>query len=78
MKENSRFFQGPYGILPTPFLPDGRVDYEQIERLVDGLCKTDLAGLVTCGSTSEFVMLSVEENKEIMTVAAKAAAGRKP
>lgn len=78
MNSENRYFKGPYAILPTPFLPDGKVDYEQVETLVDRLCRTELAGLVTCGSTSEFVMLSVEENKEIMRVASNAANGRKP
>lgn len=77
MNSGNRKFQGCYGILSTPFLQNGRVDYNQIERLVDGMCKTELAGIVTCGSTSEFVLLSVEENKEIMRVAANVIGGRK-
>ncbi len=78
MKGKDRRFQGPYGIVPTPFMQDGRVDYRQIEGMVDGLCGTELAGIVVCGSTSEFVMLSAEENKEIMRIASETINGRKP
>lgn len=79
MRESiTRAFSGPYGILPTPFLPDGRVDLAQVEELAGALCQTGLSGLVVCGSTSEFVLLTPEENKAIMTAAARAVAGRKP
>lgn len=78
MNEKGRIFQGPYAIIPTPFRQDGTVDYGQIERMVDTLCSTELAGIVVCGSTSEFVMLSPEENKEVMRTAAAAVKGRKP
>lgn len=78
MNEKRRIFQGPYGIVPTPFRQDGTVDHGQIERMVDTLCSTELAGIVVCGSTSEFVMLSPEENKEIMRTASAVIKGRKP
>lgn len=77
MKKEERFFKGPYGIMLTPFLPNGKVDYNQIEKQADVLCQTEITGLVTCGSTSEFIMLSVEENKEIMKVVANVVKGRK-
>ncbi len=73
----NRMFQGAYGIIPTPFREDGKVDYNQVERMADRLCGTELAGIVVCGSTSEFVMLSVEENQEVMRAAANAIQGRK-
>lgn len=78
MSEKSRIFQGPYGIITTPFRKDGTVDYGQIECMADTLCNTELAGIVVCGSTSEFVMLSPEENKEVMRTAAAVIKGRKP
>lgn len=74
----ARPFTGPYGILPTPFSPEGGVDYGQIEAMAHLLCQSGLSGLVVCGSTSEFVMLTPEENKAVMTAAARAVAGRKP
>lgn len=76
-QEKCRLFTGPFGILPTPFLENGQVDYGQIERMADRLCQSELSGIVVCGSTSEFVFLSAEENQEIMRVASRAVAGRK-
>ena len=77
MNKENRFFKGPYGIMLTPFLPNGKVDYNQIEEQADSLCQTGITGLVTCGSTSEFVMLSAEENKQIMKVVANVVGNRK-
>ena len=77
MKKEERFFAGPYGIMLTPFLEDGKVDYAQIEEQAETLCQSGITGLVTCGSTSEFVMLSVEENKQIMKTVANVVQGRK-
>lgn len=77
MKEKVRKFHGPYGILPTPFLQSGEVNHRQLERMADALCQTELEGIVVCGSTSEFVMLSMDENKEIMRTVAAAIGGRR-
>ena len=63
--------QGPYGILPTPFAADGAVDLDQIQAMVARLCHTALSGIVVCGSTSEAVMLTPRQNKDIMTAAAE-------
>ena len=45
----NRMFQGAYGIIPTPFREDGKVDYNQVERMADRLCGTELAGIVEIG-----------------------------
>lgn len=71
-------WNGSYGIMLTPFAQDGSVNLEEVERQVDILCNADIAGIVVCGSTSEFLFVTEETNKNLMTVAAKAAAGRKP
>lgn len=73
-----RKIKGAYGIMATPFLENGTVDYEQIEKRADELCETELSGIVICGSTSEFVMLSQEDNKEIMRIVAGVVQKRKP
>lgn len=70
-------WNGSYGIMLTPFKPDGRADLDEVERQVDILCTKNLAGIIVCGSTGEFLFMSEQQNKEVMRVAAKAAAGRK-
>ena len=70
-------FQGPYGIVLTPFLNNGKVDYEELGRQLENACKTSITGLVVCGSTGEFTYLSMDEMKEIMAFSKKVIAGRK-
>lgn len=68
---------GSYGILLTPFKENGRVDFKKLEQEVDALCQTNMDGIVTCGSTSEFLFCTAEENKEILKVVYTVSAGRK-
>lgn len=70
-------FQGPYGIILTPFLENGKVDYEELGRQLEDVCRTSITGLVVCGSTGEFTYLSMGEMKEIMIFSKKIIAGRK-
>lgn len=66
MKEIKRKFTGPYGIVITPFRESGDVDVDALQQQVDRVCKSDIAGVVACGSTGEFSSLSFEENIQIM------------
>ncbi len=77
-KQNpARKFQGAYGIILTPFLENGKVDYAELERQLEDVCTTPIQGLVVCGSTGEFTYLSLEETKEMMLFTKKVIAGRK-
>lgn len=71
-------FQGAYGIIVTPFKPDGAVNFDELQKQIDKICSTSISGLVACGSTGECAQLSPHENKQIMTVAADTIDGRKP
>lgn len=70
-------FQGAYGIILTPFKPDGKVDYIELEKQLQVVCNSDIQGVVVCGSTGEFTYLSREETREIMTFSKRVVAGRK-
>ena len=70
-------FQGGYGIILTPFKPNGKVDYVELQKQLDVVCKSDIQGVVVCGSTGEFTYMSREETKEIMTFSKRIVAGRK-
>jgi 4-hydroxy-2-oxoglutarate aldolase len=69
-----------HGIFPaitTPFYPDGRVYYRKLEHNVDRYSRTPIAGIVILGSTGEAVMLSAEEQREVLREARAASAPEK-
>lgn len=69
-----------HGILPpitTPFYPDGRVYFKKLEHNVERYSKTPVAGLVVLGSTGEAVMLSEEEQREVLKTALDSASANK-
>lgn len=70
-------FQGGYGIVLTPFKPDGKVDYVELEKQLQVVCNSNIQGVVVCGSTGEFTYMSREETREIMTFSKRIVAGRK-
>lgn len=58
-----------HGIFPaitTPFYPDGRVYYRKLEHNADRYSRTPVAGIVVLGSTGEAIMLSDEEQREVL------------
>jgi len=63
--------------MTTPFYPEGGVYYKKIEHNVDRYSRTPVAGLVVLGSTGEAVMLSDEERREVLRIAAEVAAPEK-
>ena len=66
--------QGIFPAITTPFYPDGRVYLRKLEHNVDRYSKTPIAGVVVLGSTGEPVMLSDEERRDVLRVAAEFAA----
>jgi 4-hydroxy-2-oxoglutarate aldolase len=69
--------QGIFPAMTTPFYPEGGVYYKKIEHNVDRYSRTPVAGLVVLGSTGEAVMLSDEERREVLRLAAETAAPEK-
>lgn len=69
--------QGIFPALTTPFYPDGRVYLRKVEHNVDRYSKTPIAGMVVLGSTGEPVMLSDDERRDVLRVAAEFAAAEK-
>jgi len=62
----------PEGILPalvTPFTDDGKaVDEERLRALVGQCIELGVYGVVPCGTTGEFVNLTMEEKKRVIDV----------
>ena len=68
------------GILPpitTPFYPDGNVYYKKLEANIERYSRTPVAGVVVLGSTGEALMLSGQEQRDVLKCAREAAAPSK-
>jgi len=63
--------------ITTPFYPDGRVYLKKLEHNVERYSKTPVAGIAVLGSTGEAVMLSGEEQREVLKTAREACAPSK-
>lgn len=72
----------PEGILPalvTPFSDDGKaVDEERLRALVNHCIALGVHGVVPCGTTGEFVNLTMEEKKRVIRIVVEEVNGRVP
>src|SRR5437763_16150268 len=68
---------GLFPALTTPFYADGGLYLKILEHNVDRYSRTPIAGMAGVGSTAEVVMLSEEEQREVLRVAAEVAAPEK-
>jgi 4-hydroxy-2-oxoglutarate aldolase len=66
--------EGVFAAMPTPFQPDGRPQWHNMERNVERYCRAPLSGIVVLGSTGEAVMLNDDETREALRIARNAAA----
>ena len=67
---------GAYAALITPYRPDGSVNEEMIEKIVEYGLANGLAGFYLTGSEGEGFLLSLDERKRVYDRAVKAARGR--
>ncbi|KHJ56065.1 dihydrodipicolinate synthetase [Aureimonas altamirensis] len=56
---------GVYPIAPTPFLPDGSVDYDSLDRLIDFYRECGSTGVTILGIMGEAAKLEAEEARTI-------------
>jgi 4-hydroxy-tetrahydrodipicolinate synthase len=70
----------PQGILPalvTPFTEDGKqIDEEALRHLVNYCVELGVTGVVPCGTTGEFVNLTIEEKKKTINIVVDQANGK--
>src|SRR5215467_3295636 len=71
------FLKGIFPAITTPFYADGALYLRKLEHNVDRYSRTPVAGMVVLGSTGEAVMLSDEERRDVLRVAAEVAAPEK-
>jgi dihydrodipicolinate synthase/N-acetylneuraminate lyase len=62
----------------VPFLDDGRINEDELRRLVHWLIEKGVTGLYPNGSTGEFIRLSFEERKRVIEIVAQETRGRVP
>ncbi len=70
--------QGSIVAIVTPMHPDGRVDFDALDRLVDWHVAEGTDGIVAVGTTGESPTLNVEEHVEVMRRVVRRAGGRIP
>ena len=59
--------EGVYTALATPFHPDGKVDYEALEKLLFAQLAAGVHGFVLLGTTAEAATLTVAERQELLS-----------
>lgn len=59
-------FKGMYAAIPTPFREDGSLHEESLQAICERIIKSGMQGILVCGSTGEYPMLSEEERKYVI------------
>lgn len=78
--ENKKIFspKGVYPALATPFTDDGKVNEEELKKLVNWLIEAGVNGIFPLGSIGEGIHLSFEEKVRVIEVILEAVDGRVP
>ena len=72
-------FSGSFTVMVTPFSEDGsKVDHSTLRRFVDWQISNGVPGLIPLGSTGEFLSITDEERREIVTTIIQQVDGRVP
>jgi 4-hydroxy-tetrahydrodipicolinate synthase len=71
-------FQGTATALVTPFRPNGAIDYDALERLIDFQIANGVDYLVSLGTTGEAITLSSADCQAILNFTVKTVADRVP
>ena len=75
----ARELRGILSALATPFTPGGaEIEESGLRELVDGSIEAGIHGLIPCGSTGEFFVLTRDERKRVAEIVMDQARGRVP
>lgn len=69
--------EGIFAAVPTPFYPDERIYFRKLEANIARYSRSLLSGMLLLGSTGEAVALDESESREVLRIAAEAAAPEK-
>jgi 4-hydroxy-tetrahydrodipicolinate synthase len=71
-------WQGVFPAVTTQFKPDFSLDIDATARVIEGLVRDGVSGLIVCGTVGENTSLARAEKIQIMETARAVAAGRVP
>ncbi len=71
-------FSGTGIAIVTPFLNDGKIDWDSFAKLIEFWIKGKVEYLVVLGTTGESATIHGEEKQEVFSFVSKVAAGRLP
>src|SRR5664279_2233339 len=71
------FLHGIFPPITTPFYPDGSIYHRKLEQNVEHYSRTPTAGIVVLGSTGEAILLSGDQQREVLKTAIDAASPEK-
>ncbi len=71
-------FTGSAVAIITPMHPDGKVNYEELKKLVDFQISNGTDSIVVCGTTGESATLNDEEHVQVIKAVIDHTAGRVP
>lgn len=70
--------EGVFSVLPTPFMADGEVDRNSLERVIDLFLQAGVNGFTALGVTSEVARLSDRERSAVLEIVLNRVNGRVP
>lgn len=71
-------FTGSGVAIVTPFRPDGSIDYEKLDELIEFHCANSTDSIVICGTSGEASTLTEEEHMDCVKFTIERAKGRLP
>lgn len=71
-------FEGTFVVAVTPFTSNDELDLAALKENIDCYIQNGVHGVVACGSTGEFAVLSLEEHKKVVKTVVDKVNGRVP
>lgn len=71
-------WRGVFPAVTTQFREDFSVDYAATQRVIEGLIRDGVSGLIICGTVGEGTSLAPEEKRKVLSAAVEVAAKRVP
>ena len=78
MDRNDVDWHGSFAVIVTPFTREGDIDESAYRRVVDLVIEAGCHGIISAGSTGEFILMTHDERKRVFSIAAAQAGGRVP
>ena len=69
-------FKGMYAAIPTPISAEGTILENSFRKICDRIIATGMQGILVCGSTGEYPLLTAEERKKAVKMVCEIVNGR--